>query len=429
MSVPLERFYDYIESLAQQIYGNPVLIYRFWPHGSKNLKNISALRNYGEDYDFLPDLYCHDQEPLCFDLYEQQLKELPLTKFEIARRSITGIYSKMHPNFRIGFNGGPNTNDLALLLHSEQRSKEVENYRNEDFVPVYYWSHAIIARDWFRYAQHKTFHKQIKQLFLIYNRAWSGTREYRLKFSDLLIEYGLQDHCRTLINAVEPDLQVHYSQYNFTNPDWKPKHCVENYFQSNHLHSCASADFTTEDYEQTQIEVVLETLFDDDRLHLTEKTLRPIACGQPFLLAGTAGSLDYLKSYGFKTFEEIWDESYDSIQDPKQRLETIVDIMASIAKWSPEHRKQKLEHAQTIADFNREYFFSIEFSTVIEQELKRNLQTAFKHFDQNNTHSRWHSRWTTLLKYPELCEFLENDTDSVTPKLDRIYKLLQKINS
>jgi hypothetical protein len=35
----------------------------------------------------------------------------------------------------------------------------------------------------------------------------------------------------------------------------------------------------------------------------------------PFVIVGTRGSLEYLRSYGFRTFEGIWDESYDSAED------------------------------------------------------------------------------------------------------------------
>jgi hypothetical protein len=69
---------------------------------------------------------------------------------------------------------------------------------------------------------------------------------------------------------------------------------------------------------------VLETLFDDHRWHLTEKSLRPIACGKPFVLMATPGSLQYLRQYGFKTFDGLIDETYDSIQNPKQRLQAVL---------------------------------------------------------------------------------------------------------
>jgi hypothetical protein len=177
-----------------------------------------------------------------------------------------------------------------VLLHSEQRSSELASYQQDGFVTVYYWSHAIIARDWFRFAQHVEQQKQVSKTFLIYNRAWAGTREYRLKFAELLIDYDLIDDCATTVNAVDPESGVHYAHHAFVNPAWRPTKVLENYFAENQTNSNRSADFEIQDYENTDIEVVLETLFDDTRWHLTEKILRPIACGQPFILAAAPGS-------------------------------------------------------------------------------------------------------------------------------------------
>ena len=86
---------------------------------------------------------------------------------------------------------------------------------------------------------------------------------------------------------------------------------------------------------------MLETLFDDTRWHLTEKSLRPSACGKPFMLAATAGSLQYLRSYGFKTFSGLIDESYDLIVEPHLRLQSIAQEMQRISQLSP-NKKYKL---------------------------------------------------------------------------------------
>jgi hypothetical protein len=268
--------------------------------------------------------------------------------------------------------------EKSLLLHSEKRSQNVTLYHQDNkLIPVYYWSHAIIAQDWFRYAKHTTFNKNIKKTFLIYNRAWSGTREYRLRFAELLIHLNLQDHCNTSVNPIEPELNIHYDLHHFKNPCWRPQTVLENFFPISDAHSHYSADFDIEDYESTDIEVVLETLFDDSRLHLTEKSLRPIACAQPFILAGTHGSLEYLRSYGFKTFSDVWDESYDLVEDPAERLIQIAELMKQIATWKPRVLERKLAEAQAIADYNKQYFFSETFFNNITNELKTNLSNAF----------------------------------------------------
>jgi hypothetical protein len=162
------------------------------------------------------------------------------------------------------------------------------------------------------------------------------------------------------------------------------------------------------DYAATDIEVVLETLFDDGRLHLTEKSLRPIACAQPFILAGTYGSLEYLRSYGFKTFGNIWDESYDLVEDPAERLTQIAELMKHISNWSPQVRERKLSEAQVIADYNKTHFFSEKFSNLVTDELKQNLKSAFEELESTNTATLWFEKRKLNYSNPELFNYLVN---------------------
>ena len=69
MSIPLDRLYHYINTIVTQI-NNDIIIYRFWPHGSKKIENLNPLNNY-ESFDVHSKLHiiCHDQEPLHYELY------------------------------------------------------------------------------------------------------------------------------------------------------------------------------------------------------------------------------------------------------------------------------------------------------------------------------------------------------------------------
>jgi hypothetical protein len=193
----------------------------------------------------------------------------------------------------------------------------------------------------------------------------------------------LIDHCQTSVGLT--DNSVHYTDHQYVNHQWKPTRCLEQYFESNNTTSCYSADFDINDYNQTDFEVVLETLFDDQRLHLTEKSLRPIACGQPFILCATHGSLQYLRDYGFKTFGDIIDESYDNIEDPYQRMVAIIHSMKSIASWTATKRESNMQKIQEITEYNRTYFFSDEFFNLVINELKNNLTQAVDQLETTNT--------------------------------------------
>ena len=43
MNIPLDRLYHYIANIAQEIYSDRIVIYRFWPHGSKNINDLNNL--------------------------------------------------------------------------------------------------------------------------------------------------------------------------------------------------------------------------------------------------------------------------------------------------------------------------------------------------------------------------------------------------
>jgi hypothetical protein len=398
MSIPLDRLYYYIENIAEQALQDYVVIYRFFPHGSKNILDLNPLRpldyysESGRGFQPYPHIFCNDQEPLDYARYEIE-RNPGMVMPEI--QEVIEKNNHILPMYNLRYNGS-DIYDKSILLHSEKRSDNINKYQNNYFVTVYYWSHAIIALDWFRFAQHVSQKKQVNKTFLIYNRAWSGTREYRLKFAEHLIRLGLPNNCQTSVSPIEPELGIHYETHKFKNTIWRPTTVLENFFPINCVPSHYSADFDIEDYQSTDIEVVLETLFDDERLHLTEKSLRPIACAQPFILAGTQGSLEYLRSYGFKTFNHVWDERYDECADPEERLIRIADLMRSIANWNPQKREQRMAQAQSIADYNKKHFFSDEFQNLVSNELKNNLTDGLKELVDTNTSQRWFARRKTL---------------------------------
>lgn len=382
MSIPLDNLYHYVEQICQKIWQGRVIIYRFYPHGSKDLKYLEFLESTPglEDTILCPAVFCNDQEPLNYDFYNQATMAYDYDRSVFDKLNINKNNLRDYPI---------EVWNHAVLLHSEQNSTDVELYQQDGFITAYYWSHALIALDWFRFAQHIDQQKNASKTFLIYNRAWSGTREYRLKFADLLIQYNLVDQCRTWANPCDVNLGLHWSQHTFVNNQWLPQHQLEDYFEPSSASSEHSADFELADYEDTEIEVVLETLFDDHRWHLTEKSLRPIALAQPFILVGTAGSLQYLRAYGFQTFDGIWSEAYDRIQDPALRLEIITGIMKTITTWDPDTRRQKMQQAQAIADFNRRHFFSPEFFDLIRKELQQNLASALEQVKYTQETSKW----------------------------------------
>jgi hypothetical protein len=84
------------------------------------------------------------------------------------------------------------------------------------------------------------------------------------------------------------------------------------------------ATTVTEHFENSYLNVILETHLDADQsggVFLTEKTFKPIKNCQPFIIFGCAGSIQQLRSMGYRTFDHVIDHSYDLQQDNTQRWE------------------------------------------------------------------------------------------------------------
>jgi hypothetical protein len=121
----------------------------------------------------------------------------------------------------------------------------------------------------------------------------------------------------------------------------------------------------------------------------------------------------------------VWDESYDLVQDPAQRLKTIVDLMKQIAQWDQSTRQYKLSQAQAIADHNRQWFFSQEFFDLVVDELTTNFKLAFEELSFCNNYKSWIDRWNHFLTYPEMINFIKNNQDVEFPTQQTINQLMQ----
>ena len=64
-------------------------------------------------------------------------------------------------------------------------------------------------------------------------------------------------------------------------------------------------------YFNSYIDVITESNVSDGGVLITEKIFKSLVCLKPFLVVGQYNTLKVLKDYGFKTFSDIIDESYD----------------------------------------------------------------------------------------------------------------------
>lgn len=76
---------------------------------------------------------------------------------------------------------------------------------------------------------------------------------------------------------------------------------------------------------------------------LTEKTVKCLITGMPFVIISTPHFLKHLRRLGFKTFDSVWDESYDDIQDTNQRIDAVVKLCQDLKKFDWRKHTTELE--------------------------------------------------------------------------------------
>ncbi len=81
-------------------------------------------------------------------------------------------------------------------------------------------------------------------------------------------------------------------------------------------------------YQHTWFTLVSETAFEYPYSFRTEKIWKPILAGHPFLVCANSGFYRDLRNLGFRTFDRLIDESFDSIIDGKDRLDRLIDTVA-----------------------------------------------------------------------------------------------------
>ena len=117
------------------------------------------------------------------------------------------------------------------------------------------------------------------------------------------------------------------------------------------------------------IHVVTETVYRGQKNHLTEKSFKPIVMQQPFIIQSCKGSLEYLRRYGFRTFGDFWDESYDEADDSTRTYE-IGKLLQDINNMTQKEKTQLQTAVNSTVEHNFNWFYSAEFEKLLWDELQ-----------------------------------------------------------
>ena len=111
-------------------------------------------------------------------------------------------------------------------------------------------------------------------------------------------------------------------------------------------------------YCNSYFSLVSETETSDQCIFITEKTYKPIYAGHPFILWGSPGMLNYLRSIGYKTFPTLFDESYDNELDPVKRLAMILAEVKKFKELNIKEKQNLIKMQNDIVEHNYQHLLS-----------------------------------------------------------------------
>lgn len=275
--------------------------------------------------------------------------------------------------------------NIGAICTSERDSEMVTALcKQYGWRSYYYFFHGWAALDWYR-GYDKTFlikpwhQRRPTKTFIAPNRIIAGERQHRLEVLYHIFQNCMTDNhisCPAICPAEGVSIHDAIKPLRGKYPNIQQVFAQQSLPMSfadeidHPMHSCWLSLF--DESADSLLYLVTETVATGQRLHLTEKTFKPIALGMPFMIVGTRGSLEYLRSYGFRTFEGIWDESYDWADDA-DRIPRIANTLRSINELSVQGRQDLFEMSWPIIEHNYNHFYNGGFESILWQELKQML--------------------------------------------------------
>jgi hypothetical protein len=135
------------------------------------------------------------------------------------------------------------------------------------------------------------------------------------------------------IGSHDPEQDGSYAKYRLFNREWgevyiKPEAYIDTYFS-----------------------LITETVFNTPYSFCTEKIWKAILMGHPWVCVTNSGFYRDMHDLGFKTFENLIDESFDNIQDPHKRLIRIGQVITDLCR---SNLPAFLSAAESVCKYNQQ---------------------------------------------------------------------------
>ena len=329
-------------------------IHFFDPFGKTDFNSLKSLPKItNRDKSFL----IWDQEPFIPDIHYDTINEYH-----------NNFVSPFHHDKRFKHKRTPDLTKTIFVTSEKNSTHTNELCADKGYDQVYYFFHAWAALDWYRGYNRSNLtepysNREINNTFISPNRIVGGNRYHRLELFKSMVKNNLIEN-----NKVSFPKYCPYSNEEIIVEGAELPLLLDGETTED-VTSCSSSKIDIwRQARNSLLQVVTETVYKEDTLHLTEKIFRPIVMQMPFVLVGAKNNLEYLRSYGFKTFGEFWDESYDNMEND-QRIGAVTKLLVDLNSLSLKEKAQLQKHLAPTVEHNFNWFYSNEFENLLWKEL------------------------------------------------------------
>jgi hypothetical protein len=378
--------YNKFIQLIQTLLLDPIFIksFGFIPNWSTKLEDFKYTKNGSEAHDGFC-IWWHEEPVNTYDfnnILDNNVRHLPNPHMLNCLTTVPKLCGDYYDVY------------ILFFANSEISKCKKENLSKTTMQDWYFFFHGFAALDWYRSFKYFKFTNKVTRVFICLNHILNNKRSYRLYLISLLLQKDLFQYgyiSAPLLDNGTIKLELYDPCSDLSNES--KKHIFENLYKkafplildSGIDYNSASADIISEEFACGALwHIVTETVFYDQKLHLTEKIFKPIVVQRPFILVAAPGNLKYLKSYGFRTFDRWIDESYDEIEDNNLRLEKIVYEIEKLCRLSQSELEQMHSEMQEILNFNFNHFYG-KFKEIIIDEMLDNFKKCIHLYNKDKS--------------------------------------------
>jgi len=257
---------------------------------------------------------------------------------------------------------------IAQPWESEENMKDKKIYNEYlENTKNFVWSGGV---NWFWFLMYQK-HKDKKYNFNHTNK----------KYDFLYLNKQSRTHRKKLFDALQKESLLDNSLISFLDPPYNIK--LDNAYElpwvdsSNYPRYGNDQDIYEPQFNDCAFNLVSETNDNNNDVFITEKLWKPIIAQQIFVVHGNFGYLKKLREMGFRTFDSVFDESYDQETDPDKRIEKIVSLCQHLRTVD---KSKMYRETESIRQHNRDRFYD---SAALASAVNETVLGFFKFADRS----------------------------------------------